>query len=69
MNELLASLGLTRYIWDVCAGNAKVVKFASRELVQLIDSIAVTAPVVVRADQVHFSHLVKKSNLFVANSI
>ncbi|MCY1246158.1 hypothetical protein D9M72_593670 [compost metagenome] len=53
MNELLASLGLTRYIWDVCAGNAKVVKFASRELVQLVYSVTVTAPVVVRAEEVH----------------
>ena len=49
----LASLGLASHERNVRAGDAKIVQLTGRELVEFIDGVAVTAPVAVRADQVH----------------
>jgi len=52
----LASLALTSDVRNIGAGDAEIVQFASRKLVQFADGFTVTAPVVVRAKQVHGLH-------------
>ena len=43
---------------DIAAGNTEVIQFTCGQAVQFRDSVTIAAPVVVRADQVHFTHLV-----------
>src|SRR5690606_22112046 len=49
----LASLGLASHERNVRTGDAKIVQLTGGELAEFIDGVAVTAPVVVRAKQVH----------------
>lgn len=49
--------GLLRNESDVTAGDAEVVQFTCGQAVQFRDCVTITAPVIVRADQVHFTHL------------
>ncbi len=43
--------------------NAEVVQFAWAQAAQFVYRVTVAAPVIVRADQVHFSHLVNLISL------
>ncbi len=51
----LASLGLASHERNVRAGDAKIVQLTGRELAEFIDGVAITAPVVVRAEEVHLA--------------
>jgi hypothetical protein len=53
---LLAYCGLLGDERDVRTGNAQIAKFAGRQTVQFSNRVAITAPVAVRADKVHFNH-------------
>jgi len=55
---LLSRSGLLGDEGDVAAGNAEVIQFTCGQAVQFRDSVTIAAPVIVRADQVHFTHLV-----------
>lgn len=49
----LASLRLASHERNIRAGDAKIIQLTGGELAEFIDGVAVTAPVVVRAKQVH----------------